>query len=192
MYLRGRQAAADRNVAEAKPLYESAILLDDGLAEADGALGEALALEPTVGSSDDPSRRVRLKRAAERAYELAPDSPQSNLALALATDHLADRLNYLKKAIAIDGSYAEAYRQIGDQIADFDADRAVAFYRHALALDPRMLVSRAHIVDHSRRSWSRRRGETRARRRGELGASGLDDATPSRLRNGCASICGRR
>jgi tetratricopeptide (TPR) repeat protein len=146
MYLRGRQAAADRNVAEAKPLYESAILLDDGLAEAYGALAEALALEPTIGLPDDPARRARLKRAAERAYELAPDSPQSNLALALATDHLADRLNYLKKAMAIDASYAEAYRQIGDQIADFDPDRAIAFYRHALALDPRMLVSRAHIV----------------------------------------------
>ena len=34
MYLRGRQAVADRNVAEAKPLYESAILLDDGFAKA--------------------------------------------------------------------------------------------------------------------------------------------------------------
>ncbi len=145
-YMRARQSAAARNLHDAERLYESAIQLDDGLAEAYAGLAEALALEPTIGSADDPSRRVQLKRAAERAFELAPDSPQSNLALALATDHLADRLNYLKKALAIDVSYADADQQIGDQIADFDADRAIAFYRRALALDPRMMASRANVV----------------------------------------------
>jgi len=145
-YMRARQAAAARNLKDAERLYEAAVQLDDGLAEAYGGLAEALALEPTIASADDPSRRSRLKRAAERAFELAPDSPQSNLALALATDHLADRLNYLKKAIAIDVSYADAYQQIGDQIADFDPDRAVAFYRRALTFDPRMIASRANIV----------------------------------------------
>jgi TolB-like protein len=145
-YLRARQAAAARNLHDAEQLYEAAVQLDDGLAEAYGGLAEALALEPTIGSADDPSRRSRLKRAAERAFELAPDSPQSNLALALAADHLADRLNYLKKAIAIDASYADAYQQIADQIADFDPDRAMAFYRRALAFDPRMTASRAHVV----------------------------------------------
>jgi TolB-like protein len=146
IYLRARQAAAAQNLHDAERLYESAIQADDGLAEAYGGLAEALALEPTTGSADDPSRRGRLKRAAERAFELAPDSPQANLALALATDHLADRLSYLKKAIAIDASYADAYQQIGDQIADFDPDRAVAFYRRALALDPPMTVIRADVV----------------------------------------------
>ncbi len=146
VYLRARQAAADHELVEAERLYESAIQLDDGLAEAYGALAETLALEPTVGWPEDPSRRMRLKRAADRAYELAPDSPESNLALALATDRLHDRLAYLKKAIAIDGSYADAYQQVGDQIADVDPDRAVAFYRRALALDPGMLIARARIV----------------------------------------------
>jgi TolB-like protein len=145
-YLHGRQAAADHRLGDARRFYDEAIRVDDGLAEAYGGLAEALALEPRTGGSDDPSRRARLKRAAERAYELAPDSPQANVAMALTTDHLPDALAYLKKSIAIDASYSDGYRYIGDEIADFDPDRAVAFYRRALALDPRMTASQAGVV----------------------------------------------
>ena len=66
--------------------------------------------------------------------------------MALASTRLADSLTYLKKSVAIDASYSDGYNQIGDQIADFDPDRAIAFYRHALVLDPRMAANRGDIV----------------------------------------------
>jgi TolB-like protein len=146
-YLRGRQAAAERNVPEARRRFEAAIQMDEGLAEAYGGLAEVLSLEPTLGGdADDPTRAPRLARAAARAYELAPDSPQANLAMGLAADRLSDRLASLKKAIAIDGSYSEGFHQIGDAIADFDPDRAIAFYQRALGLDPRLVISRGDII----------------------------------------------
>ena len=120
---------------------------DEGLAEAHAGLAEVLHLAPGFGAPDDPARDARLRRAAERAYELDPDSPQANLAAGLASERLTDALGYLMRAIALDPSYSEGYHQIGDQIADFDPVRAMAFYRRALAIDPLMSVNRSDIVD---------------------------------------------
>ena len=145
-YLRGRQAAAARRLPEAQRFYEEAMRQDEGLAEAHAGLAEVLHLAPGFGAPDDPARDARLRRAAERAYELDPDSPQANLAAGLASERLTDALGYLKRAIALDPSYSEGYHQIGDQIADFDPARAMAFYRRALALDPLMSVNRSDIV----------------------------------------------
>jgi tetratricopeptide (TPR) repeat protein len=146
-YLRGRHAAAERRLPDAQQLYEEAIRLDDGLAEAHAGLAEVLHLGAGFGAPDDPVRDARLRRAAERAFELDPDSPQANLAAGLASERLTDALGYLKRAIALDPSYSEGYHQIGDQIADFDPARAMAFYRRALALDPLMSVTRSDMVD---------------------------------------------
>jgi tetratricopeptide (TPR) repeat protein len=146
-YLRGRHEAAARRLPEAQRFYEEAIRLDDGLAEAHAGLAEVLHLAPGFGAPDDPARAARLRRAAERAIELDPDSPQANLAAGLASERLADALGYLKRAVTIDPSYSEGYHQIGDQIADFDPGRALLFYRRALAIDPLMSVTRSDIVD---------------------------------------------
>ena len=146
-YLRGRHAAADRRLDEAQRFFENAIRLDDGLAEAHAGLAEVLHLVDGFDASDNPAREARLRKAAERAYELDPDSPQANLAAGLASEKLTDALEYLKRAIALDPSYSEAYHQIGDQIADFDPVRAIAFYRRSLALDPLMSINLFDIVD---------------------------------------------
>jgi TolB-like protein len=146
-YLRGRQAAAERNLPEAKRMFAQAIELDDGLAEAHAGLAQVLHLEAVfMGAADDVERRARLKRSAERASELDPDLPQAGLASALASDRLADALTNLKKAIALDPGFSEGYHQIGDEIQDFDPERSIAFYRRALALDPRMDINHADIV----------------------------------------------
>ena len=146
-YLRGRHAAADRRLDEAQRFYEDAIRMDAGLAEAHAGLAEVLHLVTGVDAPDDPARDARLRRAAERAYELDPDSPQANLAQGFASERLVDALGHLKRAIALDPSYSEAYHEVGDQIADFDPARAIAFYRRSLALDPLMSVNRGDIVE---------------------------------------------
>jgi TolB-like protein len=146
-YLRGRQAVAAGRLSEAQGLFEDAIRQDDGLVEAHAALAEALALAPAYGAADDPARDARLRRAADRAFELDPDAPQSNVAAALASEHLIDALGALKRAIAIDPSFAEGFYQIGRQIGDVDPPRALAFYRRALALDPLMAAAHGAVVD---------------------------------------------
>src|SRR5262249_24112788 len=98
-YLRGRQAAAQRQLGVAKEQVARAIAIDDGLAEAHAGLAEVLHLEAVfAGAADDPVRRAQLKKAAERAYELAPDLPQANLANALAAESFDGALTYLKRA----------------------------------------------------------------------------------------------
>ena len=146
-YLRGRQAAAQRRLGVAKEQFAKAIAIDDGLAEAHAGLAEVLHLEAVfAGAADDPARRSQLKKAAERAYELAPDLPQANLANALAAESFDGALGYLKRAVGFDPSYSEGFHQIGDQIEDFDPERAIRFYRQALALDPRMDINHADIT----------------------------------------------
>ena len=103
-------------------------------------LAEALSLN-FGGLVDDASLIARQKQAADRAYELDPDLPQANVAVALAADGLAEALKYLRRAVDADASYAEAIHLIGDLIADFDPERAVAFYRKSLDLEPRMQVN---------------------------------------------------
>jgi tetratricopeptide (TPR) repeat protein len=133
LYLRGRQVSAERNLAGAIKLYEQAIAADTGLAEAYAGLSEALSLN-FGGLVDDASLIARQKQAADRAYEIDPDLPQANVAVALAADGLAEALKYLRRAVDADASYAEAIHLIGDLIADFDPERAVGFYRKSLTL----------------------------------------------------------
>ncbi|HJZ74433.1 MAG TPA: protein kinase, partial [Vicinamibacterales bacterium] len=136
LYARGRQAVAERRTADAIKLYEGAIAADAGLAEAFAGIAEAIEYAAIVQNQGyDAAARQRLKAAADRAYQLDPDAPSSNMAKALATPALADALGYLRRAIEIDPSYAEGLHQIGDQILDFDPSRAIQFYRASLAAD---------------------------------------------------------
>jgi TolB-like protein len=146
-YLRGRQAAAERRLAEATAAYEQAIAVDPGLAEAFAGIAEALHLHVVLtGAPDDAAHRERLRIAAERAYQLDPDLPQANVAMGLASEPLADALKHLRRAVELDTSYAEAYRLIGEQLHDFDPEQAITFFRRSLALDPRLDVSRTDIA----------------------------------------------
>jgi tetratricopeptide (TPR) repeat protein len=95
-----------------------------------------------LGASDDPATRARAKTAAARAYELDPDLPKANVVMGLFAESLADALKYLRRAVEVDPSYADAFHLIGDQIVDVDREPALSFYRKSLALDPRLDVSR--------------------------------------------------
>jgi non-specific serine/threonine protein kinase len=146
-YLRGRQALADRRLPYAVALFERAVAADAGLGEAFASLAEAQRLQGgTGGPPDDVARRERVQAAAKRAYEVDPDLPAANVAMALTSDPLAETLKYLHHAIEIDPSYAEAYRLVGDALQDFDPPQAIAFFRKSLALDPMLDASRAAMA----------------------------------------------
>jgi TolB-like protein len=147
LYLRGRQAAAERHLPDAIGFYERAIAADGGLGEAFAGIADALSLEVSFnGAADDAARRGRVQSAAKRAYELDPDLPQANLAMGLTTEALADALKYFRRAIELDASYAEAYHNVGDAIYDFDPELSVAFLRKSLALDPRQQIIHADLA----------------------------------------------
>jgi TolB-like protein/predicted Ser/Thr protein kinase len=147
LYARGRQATAERRTDEAIALYEQAIAADPGLAEAFAGIAEALEYATMVfGERLDGERQRRLTSAAERAYQLDPDLPQANLAMALAAASLHSTLGYLRRAVDLDQSYGEGFHQIGDQIMDFDPSTAIDFYRASLAVDPGLQVGHMDIA----------------------------------------------
>jgi TolB-like protein/tRNA A-37 threonylcarbamoyl transferase component Bud32 len=146
-YLRGRQAVADRRLPYAIALFERAIAADAGLGEASAGLAEALRLQVGfAGAADDTAHRERVQTAAKRAYELDPDLPQANVAMALASDGLVETLKYFRRAIELDPSYADAYHLIGGVLTDIDPERAVAFFRTSLTLDPRQDAVHTHLA----------------------------------------------
>jgi TolB-like protein/predicted Ser/Thr protein kinase len=144
LYLRGRQAAAQRRLPEAIAFYEQAIAADAGLAEAFAGLAEAFHLREAFGG--ESADAARLKAAAERAYQLDEDSPQANLAMGLTKDSLADTLRFMRRAVEVDPSFAEGYHQIADQIQDFAPELSVDFYKRSLALDPSLAVGYSDLV----------------------------------------------
>jgi tetratricopeptide (TPR) repeat protein len=146
-YLHGRQAAADSHLDEAIGFFDEAIAADPGLPEAFAGKVEALHAQVTFGDhQDDPGRRQQLRIAADRAHLLDPDLPQANLAMSFGAESLAESLKYLRHAIDADPSYGEGYGHIGDEIQDFDPERATVFYRRSLELDPRLQMSRTHLA----------------------------------------------
>jgi len=137
IYLRGRAAARDGHSEQAAADFRKAVAADDGLAEAHAAL--ALVLDrPTSG---DPSvadaNRPSIKRAAARAYELAPDLPAANLAMAVASDSFSEALASFKNAIRYAPSYADAYREMAAALRDLDPERGQRLLQKSLALAPR-------------------------------------------------------
>ena len=136
LYLRGRQAMAQRQLAAAASSFEQAAAADPGLGEAFAALAETLHLEIQFAPAvDGEAHRLRETTAAKRAYEVDPDLADANVAMGQVSDTLADTLKYYRRAIELDPSYAEVYHLVGDELLDFDSEQAAAFHKKALSLD---------------------------------------------------------
>jgi serine/threonine-protein kinase len=134
-YLLGRQAAAQRQLEAAAKDYQDAIAADDGLPEAFAGLARTLSAGTRTRAEAGP-RRERMKAAAERAYELDPDLAAANVAMAFASSSLSQTLQYLRRAIEIDPSNGDTYRDVADVIRAIDPERSVAFDQRASELDP--------------------------------------------------------
>jgi TolB-like protein len=147
LYVRGRQATAERRTLDAVRLYDQAIVADAGLGEAFAGIAEAIQFDTIAfGQPLDAAKRRRLQAAAERAFQLDPDLPQANLAMGLAAVGLRETLGHLRHAVELDPSYGEGLLQIGDQIVDFDPARAIEFYRASLAADPALEAGHTDIA----------------------------------------------
>jgi len=164
LYVRGRQALAERRPADAISLYDQAIAVDAGLAEAFAGIAEAIEFATITNQRTDATLRQRLDAVADRAYQLDPDSPQANLAKGLSASGLASALGFLRRAVELDPSYGEGLHQIGDQILDFDPARAIEFYRASLAVDPLLEPGHTDIANAliSTERWDEARREVDA------------------------------
>ncbi len=147
LYLRGRQAAADGQPAVAVKDYQAAIAADDGLPEAFAGLARALQPSAVHPGSDDAGRRERIRAAAERAYQLDPDLASANVAMALVSTSLSQTLQYLSRAIDLDPSNGDTYRDAADVIRTVAPDLSAAFDRRALELDPQAAGGRAAVAE---------------------------------------------
>ncbi|HWF85509.1 MAG TPA: protein kinase [Vicinamibacterales bacterium] len=147
LYLRGRQAAVDGQPAGAVKYYQSAIAADDGLPEAFAGLALAQQASAVHAGSDDAGWRERIRTAAERAYQLDPDLASANVAMALVSTSLSQTLQYLSRAIDLDPSNGDTYRDVADVIRTIAPDLSAAFDRRALELDPQAAGGRAAVAE---------------------------------------------
>ena len=149
LYLRGRQATAERRLPEAITLYDAA---DRRRRRAGGGVcrpGRGAASRDRVRRESRTTRRAGSggRKSPHARISSIPILPQANLAMGLAADSLSEALGYMRRAIEIDPSFTEAYHQIGDQITDVDPDLAIRFYRRSLELDPQFDVSHLDISE---------------------------------------------
>jgi TolB-like protein len=146
-YLRARQATDERRLDAAIKLYQDAIAADAGLAEAYAGLAVAMHLDMVFnGDAQELARLDQMKAAAERASQLDPDLPSANVALGLTAPTLAQSLQFMRHAVDVDPTYGDGYRQIADQVGEFDVPLAMTFWRKSLAVDPRLEVNHVDLT----------------------------------------------
>ncbi len=79
-------------------------------------------------------------------YQLDPDLASANVAMALVSTSLSQTLQYLRRAIDLDPSNGDTYRDVADVIQTIAPDLSAAFERRALELDPQAAGGRAAVA----------------------------------------------
>ncbi|MGE5816337.1 MAG: hypothetical protein ACM36C_17765, partial [Acidobacteriota bacterium] len=146
VYTRGLDALARRDLDGAVGLFENAIRLDDGLAEAYAGLAEALFLRADRRNGLDDPDQARVKQMAARAAMIEPDLAIVEVAQGLAAGSYQESLKHFARAAARDPSSAEAFHQLGDHLVHVDTSRAIRMYERARALDPRMAANYGDLL----------------------------------------------
>lgn len=132
LYLRGRDAVAQRDAELAVELFERVIKAGEGFAELYAALSYALHPDPS------PAAHERLGEVAALATASDPDLPQAQVARGMAAETRGESLTYFRRAVELDPSYAFAYAMIGAELAAVDPELAARFEARARAVDPRL------------------------------------------------------
>jgi TolB-like protein/Tfp pilus assembly protein PilF len=141
-YTRARAAAAARQSDRAIELYEQAIRLDEGLAEAYAGLASTLFHRGTFMSDGLSAHdEARIRDAAMRAALIEPDLPEVEIAAGLTAPSLHAALEHMVRALKLDPSHADAYHEFGDQISGFQPERALRVFSRSRALDPLLFAN---------------------------------------------------
>jgi len=136
-YLQARDAASHRDRTKAISLYRQAIGIDARLIEARVGLSEALYLEDFYsGAGGDTGTVDRAREEADAALAVDPDMPRAHLVAAMSAPTSVAAASSIARTLSLDPSNGEAWHQAGDLVIEFDPERAIAFYRRSLELEP--------------------------------------------------------
>jgi len=132
-----RQEPANEN---ARALYRKALTLDPKFARAYAGLAMTYAMDYRLAPGESPTALPRAFELAETARLIDPDIPEIYWALGFVhvqSRRFAEGMDALKKAIALNPSYADAYALMGG-IYNYRGESAQTFplLRTALRLNP--------------------------------------------------------
>lgn len=144
LYLQARQAFLIRTAADndrARELYKAAVELDPQFAQAYAGIGLTHIEDFRLWQDERRDESLAsATRMAETAYQINPDSREAHWLrsyLALYQSRYAEATAHLRKALAIDGSYADAYALLAwIHIFEGNPARAVLMMRTAMRLNP--------------------------------------------------------
>lgn len=140
LYSEARDLIATRHYPgpdRAESLLRLAIKTDPNYAPAWALLGEAIHFN-AHGPVDDSSRRAEALTAVQHALSLAPQLASAQATYALVQgEQSAEAEARLRKAVALDPNYSEAWTWLGNSLAGQSrVSEATAAYEHAVAIDP--------------------------------------------------------
>ena len=137
-FLQGRYLLHQRgteNILRAQDLLRKAVELDPGFAEAHAQLARTLSVGWGV---DEPERALE---SANRALELAPDSPIALMAYGGAeyrSDRISDAIAALERSLSMQPENPEAMHVLAGLLIDYrgDLDAAIDLEEKASEIDP--------------------------------------------------------
>jgi TolB-like protein/cytochrome c-type biogenesis protein CcmH/NrfG len=154
LYLRGRHEGREptrEGLLKAIGLYEEALALDDGFADAYGGIAEAWIWLEDYGGFRGTEAFPQAEQAARRALRLDPQSVEAKTSMAMVHDryyndqHQAAAL--FEDILATNPNHVIAYNLYADALMDTgEARRAVEVQRRAVELDPLSVFYRARLA----------------------------------------------
>ena len=161
-YAEGKALYASREYHPAVTALERAVTRDPNFGAAWALLAKAHArlAQPVWAGGEQASSRAA--ESARKAATIAPDSPDTRIALALVARSKGDLVTWraeAQRAIDLDPRAAEAYALLGDSYSaviyacnrDQDPERAEAYYRKALELAPDSTIAISNRAGNLRR-----------------------------------------
>jgi non-specific serine/threonine protein kinase len=157
-YLKGRHYQYKRNpesLAKAISLFKMALNIDSTYALAWSGLADSYSLEPLYSGKSLHITIPKIREAAEKALELAPNSAEAHTSFAALCKHqglMVKAIKSLEMAIELDPYYFLAYHWLGYYLmATGKFTRAIEVFKTALKKDPYLpiisgLLARTYLL----------------------------------------------
>jgi DNA-binding SARP family transcriptional activator/TolB-like protein/Tfp pilus assembly protein PilF len=145
LYSEARELIASRereNFRRAEALLRQAVKTDSNYAPAWSLLAAAIHFNGRVAIADSRARAEALA-AVRHALSLAPNLAQAHATLALVQgDNSPAAERELRRAVALDPNYAEAWMWLGNSLnSQFRSREAIAAYERTVEIDPLFLTA---------------------------------------------------
>ena len=143
LYIRAIQRQhedTETSLREAKDLFEGAVARDPKFLKAHAGLAKLWCEMAANGYENFDTVSMLAEKSAERALEIAPDSAEANVAMAVVDgmlDRFDDGLRHCQAAIRVNPNMADTYIEMGILTSSKgDVKTGLASFRKAYELDP--------------------------------------------------------